>query len=1026
MAAPAMRARLLGRFELEVDGRPVPPADFERPPGLRLLKLLLATPGHRVRREAAADLLWPDADADQGATNLRKTMYIARRGLGGTGRSGDSIVRADLREVWLAPDQIASIDMDVLSAAILAVERSTATPDDLDDLARLGGEVLLPDDPYEEWLEPIREGLRRRSVEALLAGAARARAMADRPRAFALVARVLDLEPADERAHGLAIDLHLDAGALHAARRQLQACRRAVAEAYGVEPDLALSKRIDDARAQRAGAGAGVAEPPIIGRGPELAVVEAEIDRLDRSRASVASVLVRGAAGIGKSRLLREMVGLARAAGWPLVELRGLEDGTTRPLAAFGTALAATLGEEGVSGLAEPGRSAVHFTDAAATGPADVEFASDEAVRRGLLDAVARAGRRSEPMTIVVDDAQWLDRPTLDLLAEAMLGSAQRALLLLLAVRDEPALLAGPVSVVLAAIDQAAAGTSIVLGPLAPDEIRAFIERDVAALPLADGLATAISELSAGMPLFAADLFRSAGETGLVEQRDGRWAFRRGVTALQVPESITRLVDRRIARMGPIARVVLATAAELGDLVAFEDLVETGPGTDDVLDAVDAAIAAGLVVERDGRYAFAHPLYRAALRRGLPPRDRLTVHRRIAAALARGIDPHDAVAVARAGLRGVDILAVASHAARATELGSRDSAGLAVGFGLGAGGRRADVFDYAGAISTIQVALRIWQRLPETERGRFGVSGANIRLGQSLRRVGDDVAAGAAFDEAMATARDDNELAAAASAAAWLPYEHGRYGQSLEILNRVGSRITDAAAQALLDSMRAWVLGREGKWNAAVELLLRTIAELDTGGATPDLMRALDRLAIAYRDGTPSNAAAAIPLLERAINMAVELGRTNERATYEMHLAGAYQALHRYDDAIVTLDRARGLCHLTGEQYIETVVEWVSAEVEELRGNLAEAIAHRRRELAIFAAIGGNPRHELLAHAHIAHLARLVGDRDLERAEAEAARIGARHSGIDGLMERVEWALTTEDWFGEMPAVSAVPAANPS
>jgi tetratricopeptide (TPR) repeat protein len=469
--------------------------------------------------------------------------------------------------------------------------------------------------------------------------------------------------------------------------------------------------------------------------------------------------------------------------------------------------------------------------------------------------------------------------------------------------------------------------------------------------------------------------------------------------------------------MGPLARVILTTAAELGDVVSFEDLVETGSTSDDVLDAVDAAILAGLVVEREGRYAFAHPLYRAALRRGLPPRDRVTVHRRIATALARGIDPADAQAVAWAGRRRIDIQGVAMHAAAAAELGSRDATGLAVGFGIGAGARQADLFDFAGAAATIERAMRIWQRMPEVERARFGISAAHIRLGQARRQIGDEAGASAAYAEAVSSARDDAELASAASAASSLPYEHGRYAQSLEILDRAGQRISDPAALALLDSARAWILGREGHWNEAVEMLTRTIAALDTGQPTPDLMRALDRLAIAFRDASPSNPSAALPLIERAIDMAVELGKTNERATCEMHLAGVLQSLGRLDEAMLALDRARGLCRLSGEQYTETVIEWVAAEVEQLRGNPREAIGHRRRELEVFAAIGGNPRHEAMAHAHIARLARELADPELERSATDAALGGARHSGIDGLEARVEWALTTESWFSDMPPI---------
>jgi ATP/maltotriose-dependent transcriptional regulator MalT len=194
--------------------------------------------------------------------------------------------------------------------------------------------------------------------------------------------------------------------------------------------------------------------------------------------------------------------------------------------------------------------------------------------------------------------------------------------------------------------------------------------------------------------------------------------------------------------------------------------------------------------------------------------------------------------------------------------------------------------------------------------------------------------------------------------------------------------------------------------------VVRTLAD---DGPSADLMRALDRLAMVVGE---RDAAASIPLLERGLHMAIELGRTGEQATFEMHLAGSLRWAGRLDEAVAALDRARTLCRQAGERYIEAVTEWIAAEVEESRGQLGAAIECRRRELEILRGIGGNARHEALAHAHIAYLARRLGDEGLERSESDAARLGARHSGIEGLEVRVESALATDDWFAEHQASS--------
>ncbi|HEX8026315.1 MAG TPA: AAA family ATPase, partial [Candidatus Limnocylindrales bacterium] len=826
MGGPRLRATLLGGFELFLDGRPVPASAFERPSGLRLLKLLLATPGHRVRREEAAERLWPEVDPERSGANLRKAVHFARRGLASISPAAEGLVAGDGQELRL--DGPLEIDVDELEGAIAAVERGAPSDGALDGLARHGGRELLTGDPYEEWLGPIRERVRQRSFEALLSGAAVAATRGERGRAFALLGRALELEPADERAHRATIELHLAAGELHAARRQLQACRQAVAEAYGVEPDPGLAALIDAAAAGRGRATElAAAEAPIVGRDREVDAAR-DVVAATAAGAPAGSILLRGQAGIGKSRVLREIATTVRAFGWPALELRGLEDAVAGPFAAVASALVAALGSD-LPRVAEPARSAIRYADPTSAEQPTVAFGSDGPIQRGLLAALAHVAPTSGPIAIVVDDAQWLDRATLELLEAAVSGAAPRPCLIVAAVRDEPALVAGPVSVVLAAVARTG-GLELDVGPLGPGPLREVMERDVAKGPLADELAAAIAELSAGTPLFAADLFRSARETALIEQRDGRWTFRRGVASLQVPESIARLVERRVARMGPVARLILATAAELGDVVAFEDLVDTGSGPDEVLDAVDAAMAAGLVVERDGRYAFAHPLYRAVLRQGLPPRDRSSVHRRIAAMLATGIDPTDEAAILRAAARGVDVLAIATHAANAVELGGREAAPIAVGFGIGAGIRQAYLFDFAGAVATLQRAERLWQRLPGEDRLAFPISHALVELGQALRRTGDDTGAAAAFQAAMDAARTDDELATAASAASWLPYEHGRMQPALAILDGVRDRLTDPVARARVDSARGWIIGRDAGWDQASAILAPAVEVLEANG----------------------------------------------------------------------------------------------------------------------------------------------------------------------------------------------------
>jgi DNA-binding SARP family transcriptional activator len=1011
MTGPTVRARLLGAFEVTIDGIAVDRAAFERPSGLRLLKLLLTLPAHRVRREEAAELLWPEADPDRSGANLRKAIHFARRALEGSGPGAGGLVVADGDWLRLGPAATFDIDLDELDAALDRLEHVDDAADARDPrdslaaLARLGREDLLPEDPYEEWLVALRERLRQRTQSGLVAGGWLARRLGDRRLAFELVDRALAMDPADEQAHRLAIELHLDADHLHAARRQLRACELAVAEAFGVQPNPDLGKLIEVAATRRAAAPlAPAAELPIIGRRLELEAIEVALDRV--AAGTGAAALVHGPAGIGKTRVLRDMVQSARASGWRVVEARGLEAAPDTAFAELGRAFVAALGGALPADLREPWRSAIATVVPDLAERPTLTFASDAALVAGLVGVALRIAADG-PTTIAVDDVQWLDGPSLLLLDRIVAATPGQALLLLLALRDEPG---RPEPALATLIDDVrrAGGPDVALGPLAPREVRVLVERELAGAHLDDGLAASIAGLSGGAPLFALELFRGARDIGTIEQRDGRWRLRPGAS-LSIPESVARLVERRVARVPAGPRAILGTAAELGDAVGFEELVAaTGTGGGEILDALDAAIAAGILVESGGRYRFGHPLFRAAIRRGVAARARGDLHQRVATTLARGVDPTDRAAIEQAGA-GIDLVAVAANAASAVELGRAEATPLAVGFGLAAGSRQARLFDLVAAAETIERALRAWFRLEAGERARYPASEGQIELGWARHGLGDERAAAEAFRAAAMLGRDDAERVRAYAAAAWMPYQHGRFDRADEILREGLQHVTDRVAIATLESERGWILGRLDRGVEALPILEAAVATLEDAALPGVLARALDRYGVVASESVRMELGP--PILERALRLAIEVVDTRLEATIRMHLGGCLGQLGEVDRASRELERAIELTHFSGDRYIEAVCEWNAAQVEQARRRFPAAIAHRRRELEILAQIGGNPQNEAMAHAHLTHMLRRVGDDDGAATEAQAARDIARHAGIDGLAERIEQHLAV-DAFG--------------
>src|SRR5215213_10666170 len=77
----AVRVWLLGGFRVSVDSRMIRDSMWRLRKAAVLVKLLALSPGHRLHREQAMDLLWPGLGERAASNNLRKTLHAARRTL---------------------------------------------------------------------------------------------------------------------------------------------------------------------------------------------------------------------------------------------------------------------------------------------------------------------------------------------------------------------------------------------------------------------------------------------------------------------------------------------------------------------------------------------------------------------------------------------------------------------------------------------------------------------------------------------------------------------------------------------------------------------------------------------------------------------------------------------------------------------------------------------------------------------------------------------------------------------------------
>lgn len=266
-----------------------------------------------------------------------------------------------------------------------------------------------------------------------------------------------------------------------------------------------------------------------------------------------------------------------------------------------------------------------------------------EAERYRLWNAVAGLLAHVSAHTVVVlvlDDLQWADRETLQLLRHLFSLDEQMRVLVLSTYRDTEVGLDHPLADLLAWLRREPNATILQLEGLLVADIVDLMERRIGHPLGADGvaLATTLWEETGGNPFFAAEILRHLSETdAIAQQPDGQWVTQRSLDLQSLPASVRDVIGHRVNRLGIEAGQVLAVAAVVGQYFDL-DLVAATAGVDEdrALEVLERAVAATLVIEvpeTPGRFAFHHALIQHSVYGGLSATRRRRLHRRVAEAL---------------------------------------------------------------------------------------------------------------------------------------------------------------------------------------------------------------------------------------------------------------------------------------------------------------------------------------------------------------------------------------------------------
>ena len=679
---------------------------------------------------------------------------------------------------------------------------------------------------------------------------------------------------------------------------------------------------------------------PLVGRDEELAAIG---EVLDGQLPTTLAII--GDAGIGKTSLWRAALDAAAERGWRTLSCAPTGSEATLSFAALGDLLDDVF-EEVAADLPEPQRRALSVALLREQPGAPPDRRTVGVAVRSAIRALARDDRL---LLLAIDDVQWLDAATRDVLEFALRRLTGEPLALVVARRG----VAEDQDPLETALGEDRART-VAVGPLSLGALhRLLVDRLSLALPRPT--LRRIVDVAQGNPFFALEL--------------GRALRRAGGTVPGAPLPVTprlaELIHERLSALGSDARRLLPTVAALAE-PTVERVAEVAGAS--AAAALEEAVADGVLERRRDRLVFAHPLIASVVTAELSDDERRRLHRTLA---EHARDPEERarqLALAHVDPDAEVAAAIAAGAERAYDRGAPDDAA--------------------------ELAERARLLAPEFEVAwRLGLRAAKFSL-----EAGATTRARELLDELAATARTPNARAAVLAQLAIAQLYGDDWRAAAETWREL---LVCAGADPWLQGEGALGLAWSGllaraNLETAHAHALQAVAAAEQSGDRAQLADALVCFAQCHTllgRGVPERE------LARALALEPEIAELRGARRPSMHAALVRMLVDDFAAARALYERSARHAHDVGDEWslawILTRIaqlEWLSGDWDAASRALAEAdeIASRQRHVPNVALVLG--MQALVGAARGDEAARATAHRALKAADATGAVFARRHA----------------------------------
>ncbi len=512
-----------------------------------------------------------------------------------------------------------------------------------------------------------------------------------------------------------------------------------------------------------------------VGRQWELTALTGILERSASGTGSVVGVV--GPPGIGKSRIVAEVVDIARARDIEVFSTYCESHTNEVPFHAVGRLLRSAFGVDELDdeSLARTRvRAQVPGADDAdlvllddvlgIRDPAvDLPDIAPDARRRRLTALVNSASlARPTPGVYVIEDAHWIDEVSESMLADFVSVVAHTRSMVVVTYRPEYH----------GALSHAAGAQTIALAPLDHSQTATLVAELVGSAQSVTGLTSQIAERADGNPFFVEEIVRDLADRGVLTGDRGNYSFSGEADEVTVPPTLQAAIAARIDRLDADAKHTLNAAAVIG-LRFGDDLLSELVDDPALRTLIEAELIDQVMFTPRAEYAFRHPLIRFVAYQSQLKADRADVHRHVAAAIERRSP----------GSADENAALVAEHLEAAGDLHE------AFGWHMRAGTWLTNR-DISAARMSWQRARHVADQLPADDAQRLSMRIApRTLMCASLWRTGGSVA-DTGFDELRdltAAADDKVSLAIAMSGRSLALLVHAQFREAAQLASEVVS-----------------------------------------------------------------------------------------------------------------------------------------------------------------------------------------------------------------------------------------------